>query len=381
MTSAVTLAQIASNVSTQAFKNRVINGDMRIDQRNLGASQTPAAGINYFLDRWQLNLAQSSKLSIQRNAGSVTPPVGFTNYLGLTSLSAYSIVASDFHTLRQVIEGFNVTDLAYGTADAKTITLSFWVRSSLTGTFGGCLNNASFTRGYPYTYTISNPNVWEYKTVTIPGDTTGTWPTDNTGGLLLGWTLGTGSTYTSGTTNSWNGITGGGFAPLAATGVTSVVGTNGATFYITGVQVEIGTAASSFDYRPYALELTLCQRYFYRVYGIFWSLGIINQASGSWTLASMSHPTAMRTNPTFGHNLTDANRVTASPTANQWSVYNQNVGWGSISFSPASTFQGIFNGSGSTVQGHAGGYYTTFSAGSTHIGLGSNLYIEWSAEL
>lgn len=262
MTNAVNTAQLGSTQTELGFKNRVINGDMRIDQRNNGTSQTPVGGLTYFLDRWHLNLAQSSKVSIQQNAGGVTPPAGFTNYLGLTSLSAYSIVAGDYHTLRQPIEGVNIADLSWGTADAKAITVSFWVRSNLTGIFGGCLNNGAFTRGYPYTYTITSPNTWEYKTVTIPGDTTGSWTTDNSAGLLLGWTLGTGSTYNTGVTNAWNGITGGGYSPLAAAGVTNILSTNGATLYITGVQLEIGTLATGFDNRNYGTELLMCQRYY-----------------------------------------------------------------------------------------------------------------------
>jgi len=155
-----------------------------------------------------------------------------------------------------IIEGFNVADLNWGTANAKTVTLSFWVRSSLTGTFGGVLQNSANNRSYPFTYTISSANTWEYETVTIAGDTTGTWLTTNGVGVWVMLGLGVGSTF-SGTAGAWAGSN-----FISATGATSVVGTNGATFYITGVQLEVGSTATSFDYRPYTTELQLCQRYY-----------------------------------------------------------------------------------------------------------------------
>ena len=243
------------SVPVTGFKNRIINGAMVIDQRNAGASVTPTSDGTYTLDRWVLRNTQASKVSIQQNAGSVTPPAGFTNYLGATSLSAYSVTASDFFNIRQIIEGYNIADLAWGTANAKTVTISFWVRSSLTGTFGGCVNNNAFDRSYPFTYTISSANTWEQKSITVTGCTDGTWLTTNSSGMAISFGLGIGSTN-SGTAGSWAST-----QYLGATGATSVVGTNGATFYITGVQLEKGSVATSFDYRPYGTELALCQRY------------------------------------------------------------------------------------------------------------------------
>lgn len=251
---------LSGNAIGPGFKNRIINGDMRIDQRNAGASVTPTTNLTYVLDRWCAVLTASSKYSVQQNAASVTPPTGFTNYLGVTSLSAYSVASGDLFQIRQVIEGFNTADLAYGTASAKTVTLSFWVRSSLTGTFGGCLNNSAGNRTYLFQYTISSANTWEYKTVTIAGDTTGTWLTTNGSGIEVRFGLGAGATY-SGTANTWSGS-----AVYQPTGAVSVVGTNGATWYITGVQLEVGPSATSFDYRPFGTELALCQRYFQKSY-------------------------------------------------------------------------------------------------------------------
>jgi hypothetical protein len=247
--------QQAENIN---FRNRIINGDMRIDQRNAGASVTPPNGA-FGLDRWQFNMfTNSGKFSAQQNAGSVTPPAGFTNYNGITSLSAYSIASgTDIYAISQTIEGFNTADLGFGTANAKTVTISFWVRSSLTGTFGGSLRNNDGNRSYPFSYTISAANTWEYETITIPGDTTGTWLTTNGIGIRLTFSLGVGSTY-SGTAGAWAGCN----ISVSATGATSVVGTSGATFYITGVQLEVGSVATPFERRPYGAELSLCQRYY-----------------------------------------------------------------------------------------------------------------------
>jgi hypothetical protein len=285
-------------VPVTQFKNRIINGAMTIDQRNAGASVTPAAG-NYTLDRWNSSLTQSSKYTVQQNAGSVTPPTGFTNYLGVTSSSAYSVLTGDFFLINQWIEGFNTADLGWGTANAKTVTLSFWVRSSLTGTFGGSFTNSAQDRSYPFTYTINSANTWEQKTITVAGDTTGTWIGATNGkGMGVWFGLGAGSTF-SGTAGAWAGA-----AYYSATGATSVVGTNGATFYITGVQLEVGSTATSFDYRPYGIELALCQRYFYLA-GRGDGSGVQKQLCSGGFLSSvqpegvLSFPVTMRTGPSL----------------------------------------------------------------------------------
>ena len=245
-----------SVANTFGYKNRIINGNMAIDQRNAGASVTPTTNT-YTLDRFFAYIAQSSKFSVQQNAGSVTPPAGFTNYLGATSLSAYTVGTSETFSISQKIEGFNTADLGFGTANAKTITLSFWVRSSLTGIFGGSLNNSAIDRSYPFSYTISSANTWEQKSITVAGDTSGTWIGATNGiGIYVSFSLGTGATVST-TANAWAAGT-----YWAPTGATSVVGTNGATFYITGIQFEVGSQATSFDFRDYGRELALCQRYY-----------------------------------------------------------------------------------------------------------------------
>jgi hypothetical protein len=236
-------------------RNKIINGAMVIDQRNAGASVTANDGT-FSVDRWVSIATANGKFSMQQNAASVTPPVGFANYLGCTSTAATSLGATDFYHLRHKIEGFNASDLAWGTASAQPVTLSFWVRSSLTGTFGGSINNSAFNRSYPFIYTISAANTWEYKSVAVEGDTTGTWLGGNSTGIQLSFSLGSGSTL-SGTAGAWSGS-----VFTSATGAVSVVGTSGATFYITGVQLEAGTVATPFEHRSFGQELALCQRYY-----------------------------------------------------------------------------------------------------------------------
>jgi hypothetical protein len=245
-------SDVFSASSTFGFKNRIINGGMVIDQRNAGASVTQGTGNLFPVDRFLIVGSVASKFTAQQ---STVVPAGFKNSVLITSSSAYTVGSSETFVIAQRIEGFNVADLGWGTADAQTVTLSFRVRSSLTGTFGGAVRNSAADRSYPFSYTISAANTWETKTITIAGDTTGTWLTDSGIGINLVFSLGTGSTL-AGTAGAWASAN-----YTNATGATSVVGTNGATFYITGVQLERGRAATSFDFRPYGTELALCQRY------------------------------------------------------------------------------------------------------------------------
>ena len=288
------------------YKNRIINGAMTFDQRNAGASVTPSVLYStYTLDRWEANYSVGSKFSVQQNAGAVTPPVGFTNYLGVTSLSNYAISAGEIFNLQYKIEGYNIADLGWGSANAKTVTLSFWVRSSLTGTFGGSLVNSGGNRSYPFSYTISTANTWTQASVTITGETTGTWLTTNGIGLLLVFGLGVGSTY-SGTAGAWASAN-----YYSATGATSVVGTNGATFYLTGVMLEVGTQATTFTTAggSYGAELALCQRYFYlhasgtmRSGSVYTSISNVAQWDGSNFYGYVQFPTTMRSTPTIYQN-------------------------------------------------------------------------------
>ena len=261
MSKARQLADLGNVYDDGALSNRnmLVNGAMVIDQRNSGtAISSLGQYTTYTLDRWKYYSDQAAKFSFQQNQSSVTPPVGFTKYLGLTSLSAFSPATDETVTISQHVEGFNSAKLGWGTSDAITVSLSFWVRSSLTGTFSGALIGG---QNYIFTYSISSANTWEYKTITITGSTTGTWNTDNTSGVRVLFTLGYGSGQV-GTANAWQS------ADLAASGSVQVAGTSGATFYITGVQLEVGDTATPFEHRSYGDELARCQRY-YRLIGTY----------------------------------------------------------------------------------------------------------------
>lgn len=347
------------------FKNRIINGGMRIDQRNGGASVATSSGTTVFtVDRFPVFYSQTSKFTAQQNAGSVTPPAGFTNYLGITSSSAYSVLTGDYFLVGHRVEGFNAADLAWGTANAQTVTLSFWVRSSLTGTFGGAINNNAQNRSYPFTYTINAANTWEKETITIAGDTSGTWLTNNAIGLTVFLGLGAGATY-SGTAGSWSGST-----FFSATGATSVVGTNGATFFITGVQLERGSTATSFDVRSQGTELALCQRYYFRLTPTSGpepvSMGYAYNSASSFGVVNF--PVTMRIRPTA---------LEQSGTASDYRVvYGASLSTNCTIapvYSNANTSMGQFVFTTAAVM--------TANAGTLNQSNTTNGYLAWSAEL
>lgn len=285
-----------------AFVNRIINGDMRIDQRNNGASVT-LTNSQYAIDRWrsEVSAGTGGAYSVQR---STVAPAGFNNSALITVTTAdTSIASTDYYDFQQFIEGFNVADLGWGTASAQTVTLSFWVRSSLTGTFSGSVGNGAANRSYVFSYSISAANTWEQKTVTIPGDTAGTWLTDSSRGLCLTFDLGNGSAYTQASAGAW--------VATYAAGLTSAVkliSTVGATFYITGVQLEAGTVATPFERRDYGRELMMCQRYYCKTFapetapaqnaGNNGAIGFISQAAQPWD-AMWKFPVEMRVQPTI----------------------------------------------------------------------------------
>ena len=284
LTDLITTSDGVSSAGVYGFKNRIINGAMVIDQRNAGAALTVNSGATNFFgcDRFSsTGQATDGVFTIQQSS---IAPTGFTNSLLSTVTTAdSSIGASQYYiAARQKIEGLNVADLGWGTASAATVTLSFWVRSSVTGTFGGALLNSAANRSYPFTYTINSANTWEKETITIAGDTSGTRLTTNGVGIDIIWSIGMGSTL-SGTSGAWAGAT-----YFSATGATNLMATNGATFYITGVQLEKGSTATSFDYRPYGTELALCQRYFqiFKGSGIYLSRFTAGQAWSPTTTAN-----------------------------------------------------------------------------------------------
>jgi hypothetical protein len=243
------------------IKNRIINGAMVIDQRNAGASVNlpdGAASYSFVTDRFACSRASGATAT---GIQSSTAPVGFNNSLLITNGTGITVANSGQGYILQYIEGYNIADLGWGTANAKTVTLSFWVQSSITGTHSGALNNSSSNRSYPFTFAIPTANTWTQISITIAGDTTGTWLTTNGRGIVVTFNNGSGSTYL-GTANAWAGAT-----YFGATGSVALNSVTSATFYITGVQLEVGSSATGFEYVNYQTSLANCQRYFVKTYG------------------------------------------------------------------------------------------------------------------
>jgi len=281
------MALIGTISSDVHFRNRIINGAMMVDQRNASANVTLDGSGVYPVDRWRCDEASDGAATGEQVQDA---PAGFVDSLKITTTTAdATLTTNQYLGINQFIEGFNTADFNWGSANAKTITLSFWVKSSLTGTFAGGLDNNAGDRTYVFNYTISAANTWEYKTITIAGDTSGTWPTENTRGLGLRFGLGTGPSY-EGTVGVWQT----GFK-LSSSGAVSIIGTLNATWQITGVQLEVGSFATTFERRPYTTELQLCQRYYTQTTQ---AAVMANISSRYLSICTRVNPVPMRSTPT-----------------------------------------------------------------------------------
>jgi len=350
---------VFNDASTQAtaatgfgFKNRIINGAMMIDQRNAGAAVTANASFSpYCPDRFITYAQGSAVYSVQQVADA---PAGFVNSLKLTVTTAATLSAAQFTFTRQIIEGYNIADLAWGTLSASAVAISFWVKSSLTGTFAvACINSAE-DRSYPATFTINAANTWEYKTISVPGDTTGTWLTNNSNGIRLAFDLGAGSNF-NGTANTWQA----GWKQRTS-GCVSFSQTLNATFQLTGIQLEKGSTATSFDYRPYGTELALCQRYLPAFIGStnWFNFGL----AGSSTVFSctLTFPVSTRVAPT-GISISAASDFSVTD------IYSQNVAALTITFSSAGFTSALIQGT--AASGLTAGRPTTMFANNSNAKL------------
>ena len=352
------------------MKNRIINGSMTVDQRNAGAAISAANLTGYTVDRWSYTASQTLKFTAQQNQGSVTPPAGFTNYLGFTSQTAFSPASSDFTGVFQAIEGYNWQDLGYGTANAKAVTASFWVYSSLTGTFSGALRVYGYARSYPFSYSVPVTNTWTQITINIAGDTGGTYNTGNNGAVLLTFNLGSGSTFL-GTGGAWTASN-----LFGTTGSVNVAGTNGATFYITGVQLEVGSSATGFEYRQYGQELALCQRYFEQWNGgsQYAPMGMGQIGNGNGFTYAAVPLVYKRTTPTVSLSSLAGGTI--------FSAYGTNASGGSFPWSGNITVDTSMTGNLGIDLQSALGNSTAGGAGTcVYVILRANQYIQFSAEL
>jgi hypothetical protein len=334
-------------VPVTGFKNRIINGDMVIDQRNAGAAISVSG--SYPVDRFYvIEGATSATFTSQR---STTAPAGFTNSLLFTVGTGASAGASEQVQIRQAIEGFNIADLGWGTANAKTVTLSFQVRASVTGTYCVFLQDTNATLSYVATYTISAANTWETKSITIAGPTTGTFDTTNSTGVMIGWDLGSGSNFNA-TAGAWQSAV----SARRTTGQTNFINNSGATFFLTGVQFEVGSNATSFDYLPYGTELALCQRYFQVLgSGAFKPLGPIGYFSSTGLQGVINTKVTMRAAPTLSI-VTGTNFYIAYTASN-----NDLLNSVTLDFASTDAIQ-IYNSTEASGTANAGGSLATNNA-------------------
>ena len=285
------------------YRNFIINGNMQIAQRGTSATIS-GANAYHTVDRFVMNIYTTifdSIATMGQNLDSLTPPSDFSNYVGIQINTGTALSGNSYYNFRQQIEGNNLSHLKFGTSDAKTITLSFWVRSTLTGDFSFSLRNGANNRSYVTTYNIASANTWEKKTITITGDTTGTWAVDNTTGLTVNWGLGNSSgNFSTSTLNEWQA----GSFTGATTGVDLVATTN-AKWYITGVQLEVGSGASDFEFLPYDVQLQRCQRYYYsHADGNTQTIGLGNVHDTTTAYIPVSFPVTMRAAPALVYNNT-----------------------------------------------------------------------------
>jgi len=285
MSKAAELAALIGSQSSLSNRNLIINGAMQVAQRGTSAFSISTAANTYTLDRWRANASGGGVFSVQQDSDS---PTGFIESSKITVTTAdSSIGSSDFYHFRQTIEGYNFSSLGYGASDAKTMTISFYVKSSVTGVYNVLFRNNAGNRGYLTTYTINSANTWERKTITVEGDVTGTWPTDNTGSLIISYSFGGNATAT---TNQW-----GTAIDEKSSGTVDLIATLNATWQITGVQLELGEQATPFEHRSYGDELARCQRYYYEN-PAFTGVGL---GSSAIARATATHPTSMRASPSL----------------------------------------------------------------------------------
>jgi hypothetical protein len=309
-----------TTIGYNGFKNRIINGAMVIDQRNAGAAVTTSG--SYVVDRWFFNNVSDGTLSVQQST-DVPSGSGFKYSLRMTAtVGDATIGAAQYCNIQHRIEGYNFADMGFGASGASSVTLSFWVKATVAGNYSIALYNSAENRIYPQQFSVLVSNTWEQKSVTIAGDTSGTWLTTNGTGLQVTFYPALGSNFLGST--GWNA--GGTFG---VTGQSNAIASNANIFAITGVQLEKGSTATSFDYRPFGTELALCQRYFCKTFPIGTAPGndvtiagafrgtavTINALSQIEPAGTWKFPVSMRTTPST---ITLYAPGTSGHTAGQW---------------------------------------------------------------
>ena len=370
-----TINGFTPQTSNMAGRNLVINGHMLISQRGTGAF-TDNNGFS--VDRWK-NISNTTDFSVQQS--SVVPSgQEFTKSVHVTPTATKTHNSSDYFFISHYVEGYNIGGLGYGTSGAKTITISFWVRSSKTGTYSLGMKNSVANRSRQNEYTINTADTWEKKTIVVPGETTGSWPIDNTRGIAFDFCLAGQNTATS-SVNTWLSNN----SNMSTNQVNFFDNTNN-NFYLTGVQVEVGSAATDFDYRSYGEELSLCQRYFFNILNGSTSQfpvnfgNVVSTGNNGHITFTVPLPQPMRADPTFTHDLANSNYLAVSPSDTEWSFYWQNQGWGGKAGNgDLNTLGRAMNGKSSITLGTY--YITPGATTSDQLYVGGNRKMWLSAEL
>ena len=308
--------------------NRVLNGDMRIDQRNGGASGT-AAG--YTTDRWQFASNFATKGTWGQNLNNAAPASAFPYYLGWQSNSSYTSAASDYFLLQQSIEADMVSDFAWGTPSAQPVTLSFWAQSNLGGSLGGSIGHPASTRSYPFTYSLPGTATWTKVVIAIPGDTAGTWVMKgNAAAVLVNFDLGSGSNFH----NAPNAWASGNYVGVPVEN--SIAANQYGFLYITGVKLEIGSVATPFNRQSLAKSMADCQRYYqssqiaYQGYattlsGVYVSVNNLVQMRANPTLVIATNNCGNITSPSLTGSTPAGSSVTLLGSVVSTAIYTLNV--------------------------------------------------------
>ena len=380
--------KVRGQESVGGRRNIIHNGDFKVAQRY--ASKTGVNSTQYVLDRWQIT-NNTCHFTVSQST-DVPAGQGFSNSMKMdVTTQQPSPSAGDYALITQRFEGKHLQELMKGTSNAKKVTVSFWVKSTLTGTYVLEFDDLDNNRHHPFQYTISSANTWEKKIITFTADTTGAIDNDVNGSMRLSWWLGAGTNYTSGTYSaSWQS--------RQSSDVNRVVGQvlfTGSTandFYITGVQMEIGETNTEFENRPYQQELEDCMRYFFNAlgdtsggnYSVFHvNFGNTVSSGNNYHIAfQVPLPTRMRATPSLSHNIANSNHSGSGVGANttNWNFYYQNQGWASYAGN------GNMNTLSRATSGNAcvqvGTYYITPSgANYDQLAIGNDLQMFISAEL
>jgi hypothetical protein len=360
-TGTATFANTISAPNTFGFKNRIINGAMQIDQRFSGSANTPTTSGTYTIDRWKSINSQASKITYQRNANSITPPAGYSNYFGLTVASNVNPASTDYFGFEQPIETYNLSDISYGSSSASTLTASFWVRSSVVGTYGVGLWYGTTTSACIQTFTISIANAWQYVTVSFPGASSPSLVVGSTDSMSLRFDLGSGTNFNT-TAGSWVNQN-----ALRTSSCVNWISNSGATFYVTGVQLEVGPQATPFDVRDYGRELIMCQRYYYRISNNYAGT---NNAYAQFAIGRAYSSTQGT------HNIFLPVSMRAVPTLGYTTPVSGNFDYGATALSQAAFVSGNNNYSMNIVGTFTSGGAYAFAAGN----VSTYVYVDFSAE-